>query len=307
MRHAKPETSLKYYARIQDRELRRAVEASAALIAPRPATGTDEQHIAEVLAQHLPNGGDGTGRNVTELDASDDVKERSDKHSLAIRNPFDIQWFDASGRNLTDPDSGEGGIRTPGTELPVQRFSKPSAVRRNGKSVKTLRLLIADLVAPLSHDGCPTDPDLSSLLQAWPNLPKAIKAEIIAMVKGVVGSMGDADRSDQRESWARRKLVEDAQNRLCEFLPPRILKLAQSTTAPSPRARLPRSRRLDVSQLDSRALTLAHVALARVSGACEVRPDRLSPDRADSSYAIVGDSRRTAVRSRSAPVLAIEN
>jgi hypothetical protein len=33
------------------------------------------------------------------------------------------------------------------------------------------------------HDTCPSDPDLAVVVAAWPSLPEAIRAGILAMVK----------------------------------------------------------------------------------------------------------------------------
>jgi hypothetical protein len=35
----------------------------------------------------------------------------------------------------------------------------------------------------LIHDTCKTDPDLDAVMGAWPTLPEALKAGILAMVK----------------------------------------------------------------------------------------------------------------------------
>jgi hypothetical protein len=35
----------------------------------------------------------------------------------------------------------------------------------------------------LIHDTCQTDPDLAAVVAAWPELPEAIRAGIVAMVK----------------------------------------------------------------------------------------------------------------------------
>jgi hypothetical protein len=37
----------------------------------------------------------------------------------------------------------------------------------------------------LPTDTCQADPDLAAVVDAWPELPEAIKAGILAMVKGV--------------------------------------------------------------------------------------------------------------------------
>ena len=40
----------------------------------------------------------------------------------------------------------------------------------------------------LPNDTCQTDPDLAAVVAAWPELPEAIKAGILAMVKAIAGS-----------------------------------------------------------------------------------------------------------------------
>ena len=35
----------------------------------------------------------------------------------------------------------------------------------------------------LPNDTCKTDPDLAAVVEAWPDLPEALKAGIVAMVK----------------------------------------------------------------------------------------------------------------------------
>jgi len=35
----------------------------------------------------------------------------------------------------------------------------------------------------LPNDVCKTDPDLGAVMAAWPELPEAIKADIVVMVK----------------------------------------------------------------------------------------------------------------------------
>jgi hypothetical protein len=39
----------------------------------------------------------------------------------------------------------------------------------------------------LPTDTCQTDPDLSAIIDAWPALPEAVKAGIVAMVKAAAG------------------------------------------------------------------------------------------------------------------------
>ena len=39
----------------------------------------------------------------------------------------------------------------------------------------------------LPNDTCRTDPDLAAVVEAWPDLPEALKAGILAMVKAASG------------------------------------------------------------------------------------------------------------------------
>ena len=42
----------------------------------------------------------------------------------------------------------------------------------------------------MPNDTCKTDPDLAALVAAWPGLPEAIRAGIVAMVKAASGKGG---------------------------------------------------------------------------------------------------------------------
>jgi hypothetical protein len=53
--------------------------------------------------------------------------------------------------------------------------------------VKELRLAHEAVVHYLPTDTCKTDPDLTAVVAAWPDLPKAIRAGILAMVKAASG------------------------------------------------------------------------------------------------------------------------
>jgi hypothetical protein len=46
-----------------------------------------------------------------------------------------------------------------------------------------LRLLPRSVPPLFPHDARKTDPDLAALVDAWPDLPEAVRAGIMAMVK----------------------------------------------------------------------------------------------------------------------------
>src|SRR5271157_2277414 len=70
--------------------------------------------------------------------------------------------------------------RTGGT---CQRFSRPSRSSRKPEPEQDLRQPAPCVAHHLPTDTCKTDPDLAAVVAAWPNLPEAIKAGIVAMVK----------------------------------------------------------------------------------------------------------------------------
>jgi len=71
------------------------------------------------------------------------------------------------------------------------RFSRPSHRTAKDGSGKELRQSPPEVAHHLPTDTCqsepprptPTDPDLAAVVAAWPELPEAIKAGIVAMVK----------------------------------------------------------------------------------------------------------------------------
>jgi hypothetical protein len=50
------------------------------------------------------------------------------------------------------------------------------------------RLVQESVAHHLPTDTCQVDPDLGDVVAAWPNLPEAIKAGILATVKAASGS-----------------------------------------------------------------------------------------------------------------------
>ena len=57
----------------------------------------------------------------------------------------------------------------------------------------SLRLARESVAHRLPTDICKTDPDLAAVVDAWPGLPEAIRAGIMAMVRAASGS-GEASR-----------------------------------------------------------------------------------------------------------------
>ena len=53
------------------------------------------------------------------------------------------------------------------------------------------------MLGALAAEIAPIEPDLADLLTAWPGLPEAVKAGIVAMVKATQGSAkGETDGAD---------------------------------------------------------------------------------------------------------------
>jgi hypothetical protein len=51
-----------------------------------------------------------------------------------------------------------------------------------------LRIASEGVSHHLPTDTCKTDPDLAAVMAAWPELPEAIKAGIVVMVKATYGN-----------------------------------------------------------------------------------------------------------------------
>ncbi len=65
----------------------------------------------------------------------------------------------------------------------AQRFSRPSIKIRKGEQDKDLRREAPLVGHHLATDTCQTDPDLAAVIEAWPSIPEAVRAGIVAMVK----------------------------------------------------------------------------------------------------------------------------
>jgi hypothetical protein len=59
----------------------------------------------------------------------------------------------------------------------------PELISPTSKPAKRLRLSALPLADHLPNDICKTYPDLATGVDAWPDLPEALKAGIVAMVK----------------------------------------------------------------------------------------------------------------------------
>ena len=71
--------------------------------------------------------------------------------------------------------------------------SRPGRIRTSDQGIMSQRVNPAKnalsqegaaLGAAVVHDNAPIDPDLQSIIERWPDLPDATKAEILAMVQG---------------------------------------------------------------------------------------------------------------------------
>ena len=101
-------------------------------------------------------------------------------------NPFEVEGLDATGRRLagTVASSG-GGIRTPDTRIMIPPVEHTKCLPDNG-----LRVATEPLAHYLPTDTCQSPSDLALVIEAWPTLPEAIRAGIIAMVRSA--SRGEA-------------------------------------------------------------------------------------------------------------------
>jgi hypothetical protein len=63
---------------------------------------------------------------------------------------------------------------------------RPQAASRPARENKAKTLHQQTLAPSLLHDNCPDDPELAAVVAAWPRLPEAIRAGIMAMMSAAL-------------------------------------------------------------------------------------------------------------------------
>ena len=68
---------------------------------------------------------------------------------------------------------------------------RPQAESRKGSLTHDLRHTAPSVAHYFPTDTRKTDPDLAAVVEAWPDLPEALKAGIVAMVKAAAGKVSE--------------------------------------------------------------------------------------------------------------------
>jgi hypothetical protein len=140
-RHAKPETTLKHYAKVSKHDLRGAVEKfpNPKQPAPEPeslaATGTDGKQMNSKASLLFPYADGRPGVDTTGPDLTTVAPIVDQVHMVAIDSVLENEMFDALSRLGTDAGTERGGFEPP---KPVSQF--------NGLANRRYR--------PLSHLSC---------------------------------------------------------------------------------------------------------------------------------------------------------
>src|SRR5271166_3787559 len=95
---------------------------------------------------------------------------------------------DWSRRGNEAPVRASSGSTGVGTRTPDLRIMRPQVGSSKVFASNNLRQTAPVLAHYLPTDTCKTDPDLAAVVAAWPHLPEAIKAGIVAMVKAAEGA-----------------------------------------------------------------------------------------------------------------------
>jgi hypothetical protein len=83
-----------------------------------------------------------------------------------------------------------GGFEPPRPVSQSNGLANRSVRCKNTKPDKGLRLAQQIVAHHLPTDTCNTDPDLAAVVAAWSELPEAVKAGILAMVKAAQQTTG---------------------------------------------------------------------------------------------------------------------
>jgi hypothetical protein len=86
--------------------------------------------------------------------------------------------------------AARGGFEPPRPVSQSNGLANRSVRCKNTKLDKGLRLAQQTVAHHLPTDTCNTDPDLAAVVAAWPELPEAVKAGILAMVKAAQQTTG---------------------------------------------------------------------------------------------------------------------
>ena len=97
------------------------------------------------------------------------------------RRPFDASVDPTDARNDILGCVGRSDRRA--TATPV---FETGSERADSREIKAFSSHQEPLAPDLLHDTCQTDPDLARIVDAWPTLPEAVRAGIVAMVKAAL-------------------------------------------------------------------------------------------------------------------------
>jgi Phage integrase family len=125
-RHAKPETTLKYYAKVSKEDLRGAVETlpNPTRTDPAPetfaATGSDGQPISKLVSLHFPYGNDQTSLDTSSPDGMVARNDRPVALTDGIDSSLENKASDDQSRLVAGLEAERGGFEPP---KPVSQFN----------------------------------------------------------------------------------------------------------------------------------------------------------------------------------------
>lgn len=187
MRHSKLEMTDRYTRpRLVDIEraaerlpVLRPSEAPADPPEAARATGTDGKHISNPFAEYLPNGGDGLGGFLRGAD----VMAQKDNPSPMPHIPLGTRGLEGSGGVLRENFRVTGV----GLEPTTNGLTYRKAISASPCGERGLRVRHHGLAEHLPNDTCRMPNDLAVVVVAWPRLPEAVRAGIVAMVRAAGG------------------------------------------------------------------------------------------------------------------------